>query len=156
MFDGGFGLTDSPRAFLTGSVGPNGSSDPASSGTNLFDYLVIPNSIIDHWNSPRYGYSDLPPFPSDMTGRNAFRSPGFWSLDIGIYKTFSVSERVKLQFRGEAYNIMNHANLYVIGSSADVQNAVTGAGATAVNACRGCTTATADRRNLQLAVKLIF
>ncbi len=43
-------------------------------------------------------------------GRNAFRGPGFWNLDMGIIKNFSVTERVKLQLRGEFFNALNHAN----------------------------------------------
>ena len=54
------------------------------------------------------------------------------------------------QLRAETFNIFNHANLYVNGTTADVgvNNAV--------NACYGCTGSTYDRRHLQLAAKIIF
>ena len=89
-----------------------------------------------------------------MASRNAFRAPGFYELDLGAYKTFAITERVKVQLRGEAYNLFNHANLYVIGTGADLYN-ISGS-SYSVTACKGCTGTTADRRNLQLAAKIIF
>lgn len=43
-------------------------------------------------------------------GRNNLRGPGFFELDMSIFRTFSISESVKLQFRAEALNATNHAN----------------------------------------------
>lgn len=59
------------------------------------------------------------PFPADMTTRNSFRGPNHWNWDMGIYKTFKLTEKVGLQIRGELFNAVNHPNLFVIGSSAD-------------------------------------
>jgi hypothetical protein len=42
--------------------------------------------------------------------RNALRGPGFWNFDLGILKTFRVSERVNIQFRAEMFNAFNHPN----------------------------------------------
>jgi hypothetical protein len=58
--------------------------------------------------------------------------------------------RLTLQLRAELFNVFNHANLYAIGTSANV-----GTGNT-VNACFGCSGSTYDRRPTQLAVKIIF
>ncbi len=43
-------------------------------------------------------------------GRNTFRGPGFWNFDFGVIKNFNVTERVKLQFRSEFFNVFNHPN----------------------------------------------
>jgi carboxypeptidase family protein/TonB-dependent receptor-like protein len=43
-------------------------------------------------------------------GRNTVNGPAFWNLDVGILKNFTITERVKLQFRSEFFNIFNHAN----------------------------------------------
>jgi hypothetical protein len=43
-------------------------------------------------------------------GRNTLRGPGFFELDMSVFRTFSMSESVKLQFRAEALNATNHAN----------------------------------------------
>jgi len=85
-----------------------------------------------------------------MSGRDAFRAPGSWNLDMGIYKDTKLTERFSMQLRAEAFNIFNHANLYVVGTSADL-----GSG-NSVTACYGCTGSTFDRRHLQLALKLSF
>jgi len=44
------------------------------------------------------------------SGRNIFTAPGYYNLDIGIIKQFSITERVKLDFRTEMFNVLNHAN----------------------------------------------
>jgi Carboxypeptidase regulatory-like domain len=43
-------------------------------------------------------------------GRNNLRGPGFFETDLSIFRTFSVSEKVKFQLRAEALNATNHAN----------------------------------------------
>ena len=64
--------------------------------------------------------------------------------------------RIPLQLRSEFYNLFNHANLYVNPSSLDIE------GGGNVTACRACGAAISgspfptDRRNVQMAVKLIF
>jgi outer membrane receptor protein involved in Fe transport len=91
-----------------------------------------------------FGGGELGPFPANMSKRNAFRGPGLWNVDMALYKTFRLGERYKLQFRSEFYNILNHANLFVNGSEADISSS-------------NFVTAHKDgRRDIQLAVKFIF
>ena len=40
--------------------------------------------------------------------RNQFYGPGFTSTDFGLFKDFGITERVKFQFRAQAYNIFNN------------------------------------------------
>jgi hypothetical protein len=40
-------------------------------------------------------------------GRNPLLGPGQFSVDVALFKDFSLTERVKLQIRGQAYNIGN-------------------------------------------------
>ena len=54
-------------------------------------------------------------------GRNNLRGPGFFETDLSIYRTFTFSENVKLQFRAEALNATNHANF--ANPQADINNA---------------------------------
>ena len=82
-------------------------------------------------------------FPAGMTPRNAFRGPGFWNVDTGVYKSLNLTERYKLQFRADFLNVFNHPNLLIVGQSAEVNN--------------GIVTATkAGRRTGQLSVKFLF
>jgi len=43
-------------------------------------------------------------------GRNIIRGPGFWNLDGGLLKSFQIRENLRLQFRGEFFNVLNHPN----------------------------------------------
>jgi hypothetical protein len=43
-------------------------------------------------------------------GRNTLRGPGFFETDMSVFRTFSISEKVKFQLRAEALNATNHAN----------------------------------------------
>jgi outer membrane receptor protein involved in Fe transport len=152
LFDCTNGYNFCPMAAFIGpvSTAANGNPPAAAGQPDQFNFLTINPSAIDHFTNPKYFYSDLPPYPSNMSSRNAFRAPGFWQLDMGLYKTFKFGERVKLQLRGEAFNLFNHANMYVEAFSIDLS------GTNVVQSCRGCTGSTADRRNLQLAAKITF
>ncbi|MDQ2711101.1 MAG: TonB-dependent receptor [Acidobacteriota bacterium] len=41
-------------------------------------------------------------------GRNVLTGPSYLNLDVSVFKDFSITERLKFQFRGEFYNIANH------------------------------------------------
>jgi hypothetical protein len=43
-------------------------------------------------------------------GRNIFEAPGYVNLDLSVIKSFPLTERVRLQFRAEAFNALNHVN----------------------------------------------
>jgi hypothetical protein len=44
-------------------------------------------------------------------GRNVFRGPGFAEVDLLVARKFRVSERIKAELRGEAFNALNRVNL---------------------------------------------
>lgn len=48
-------------------------------------------------SQPRFGNS----------GRNLLRGPGAVNLNAGLFRTFDVTERLKVQFRGEVFNLTN-------------------------------------------------
>jgi hypothetical protein len=37
--------------------------------------------------------------------------PGLWNFDIGIQKTFRITEKHRVQLRGDGLNAFNHFNL---------------------------------------------
>jgi hypothetical protein len=43
--------------------------------------------------------------------RNQLYGPGLWNVNYSLFKNFVLSEELKLQFRGEFFNLFNHANL---------------------------------------------
>lgn len=46
------------------------------------------------------------------SGRNSLYAPGFTNLDSAIAKDFSITERVKFQFRAEFFNTLNHPQFF--------------------------------------------
>lgn len=44
-------------------------------------------------------------------GRNVVRGPGIESVDASLFRSFSLNETKRLQFRAECFNVLNHANL---------------------------------------------
>jgi hypothetical protein len=46
-----------------------------------------------------------------VTGRNAFRGPGLFNIDLSVSRRFAIGERSRVTLRGDAFNVLNHANL---------------------------------------------
>ena len=131
----------------------------AAEGPNAWSILDLGAfaPVAGQYVHPTQGTSDFGPFPGNMTGRNAFRGPGNWNLDFSILKTFALTERFKLQLRGEAYNIFNHSNLYIVNSNTDVSVYTPSTNyVTAQKGIRQDNLTSTENRNLQLALKLIF
>jgi len=61
--------------------------------------------------------SALPAISATGIGRNTFRGPIFWDMDGAVSKTFQPLERLRVTFRMEAFNAMNHANFRKLGST---------------------------------------
>jgi hypothetical protein len=40
-------------------------------------------------------------------GRNTMRGPGVVNMDLSLFRTFKLTERWNLQFRGESFNLSN-------------------------------------------------
>jgi hypothetical protein len=100
-------------------------------------------------------------------GRNIFRDTGFRNADLSITKSFQLGERLKAQFRAEAFNVLNHplfANPYG-GTSNYGQNAFADPSVVGTFGC-GCATpdsaafnpvlGSGSNRAIQLGLKLIF
>ncbi len=45
------------------------------------------------------------------SGRNILRGPGQATIDFGAIKNFAITEKVRLQFRAEFFNLLNRVNL---------------------------------------------
>jgi outer membrane receptor protein involved in Fe transport len=141
------------RAQQTGPQPRSGSGNPAPDPATpgQFQYLPTTGLTSGLFVNPLTGNSEFGPFPASMTGRNAFRAPGFWNLDAGVYKNFRISESKSVQFRGEFFNLFNHSNLYLVGTQTDISQG------DFIPAARGLRNdGTQDRRNVQLALKFIF
>jgi len=68
------------------------------------------------WNpaafcSPGIGSCPTGPYLGGNLRRNQFAGPGFRDLDLSVFKNFTITERLKAQFRIEMFNLTNHINL---------------------------------------------
>ena len=77
---------------------------------NLRAGLFFPTGIIGPVVFENTAGFAIPAPGGNGAGRNIFHSPSYYNLDIGIVKQFSITERVKLDFRTEMFNVLNRAN----------------------------------------------
>jgi hypothetical protein len=111
---------------------------------------VLPNPSPTEWFNPaafvnRIGFvTGVGPYRFGNDGRNNVIGPSLTDLDASLAKSFSVTERVHLDFRGELFNLMNHP---ILGQP----NGTVG------SASEGQITATrVPSRQIQLGLKLRF
>lgn len=116
----GYGI---PRYIPTSAITGYSTGAPVSGGpgTNNFAVLTLPGGNFTPLNTA-LGISDFGPFPATMTGRNAFRGPGAWNLDLAISKSVALTERMKMEFRAEGFDLLNHHNFYVNALNLDANN----------------------------------
>jgi hypothetical protein len=89
------------------------SKNPLPVGTNNYNGLNIPLPKSFTPLSSTLGISDFGPFPGDMMHRNSIRGPGAWNVDTSLRKTFSITERVGLEFAADGIDVLNRHNFYV-------------------------------------------
>ena len=104
------------------------------------------------------------PNPGDVgLGRNIFQGPSYWNLDAGITKGFRLTERVKMVFRTELFNALNHPNFRnprdaSVGSPAITSGVFGQACCVTLSTASSATTNSNGEswRVIQLALKLSF
>jgi outer membrane receptor protein involved in Fe transport len=82
-------------------------------------------------------------------GRNSLRGPDFQTLDLGLMKTFTITNRLRTQFRLEAFNALNRTNFNLPEGNRSSANfgRITGASAAGGGS---------DPRILQVALRVWF
>jgi hypothetical protein len=98
---------------------------------------------LQYWNPAGLAIPSSRTQPFGNAGRNIARSPGVYTLDLSLQKEVSLSERIRVQFRGDAFNLQNRTNF---------QNANSVVG----NAAFGQTQSAYAARQLQFALKLFY
>jgi hypothetical protein len=97
-------------------------------------------------NSYYAGYTfTVPPAnaPFGNLGRNSFRAPSFEQWDVSINKNFRIAETMRVQFRSEFFNILNHTNFGIPDSKI-------------TDSAFGTIRATYPSRQIQFGLKLLF
>jgi hypothetical protein len=91
--------------------------------------------------------------PSQIAG------PAFYRWDLSLFKNFQLTERMRLEFRSEFFNILNHPNFNYPGFGGNGVNAVSGS-TNFNNSTFGEIGSTRDNpldpREIQFALKLYF
>jgi len=90
--------------------------------------------------------------------RNYLRGPGYIDVDMAFSKTTAITERVKLEFRAEFFNIFNHANFTNPGIINNGNAGFSGGagGSNPNSGVFGQITSTFDPRIIQLAARFSF
>jgi hypothetical protein len=90
------------------------------------------------------------------TGRNILRGPGQTNLDASIFRDFPITERWKLQFRAEAFNLSNTPAFNNPGATVSSATRTAAGQITALGGYTEITSAAATERQFRFALKLLF
>lgn len=122
---------------------------------------------VNHWINPAaftsppvattIGQSDYAPLGGAPT---QFYGPGFHRMDFSAFKTFRVTERTKMEFRAEIFNLTNHPNFSPPGFGGNGVSAAPGSLDYTSPSTFGTITSTRDfqndQREIQFALKFYF
>jgi len=132
---GGLGSVNNAASLAGGR--PDLVGDP-SSGSGL--------RTINRWfNTAAFAEVPVGVYRPGNAGRGILDAPGIVRWDFSLFKKFPIRESASIQLRGEAFNVLNHANF-------NTSVAMTALG----NANFGRITQARDARQIQVAAKLVF
>jgi hypothetical protein len=144
-------LSGFPFGPLTGSnrSGDGNTSNPDRPNRNpAFSGPVIEGTAIQWFNPNAFSLETAGTFGN--VGKNGLVGPSFRDLDVSLFKTTSIGERISLEFRAEAFNALNRANLSLPASF----NVFSG---TSISPAAGVILTTASTsRQIQFGLKTIF
>jgi len=85
-------------------------------------------------------------------GRNAITGPGIKTWDTGMMKDVALYERLKAEFRVDAFNLFNHPQF----ANGSFNTGIQLGGGSSTGSSQGAQTRNLSERELQFAVRLIF
>jgi Carboxypeptidase regulatory-like domain/TonB dependent receptor len=151
------------------TVTTGGGGDPLNTGFNGDFSMDFPDLVagcnpihggVNYLNTSCFA---LPPaVPNGVlvgnAGRNRFYGPGLKTVDLSAFKNVRVMERLKLQFRAEFFNVLNHTNLAAPNFLNDANNSVAfdGSGAPIPGSAGALGSTSTLSRQIQFGLKAIF
>jgi hypothetical protein len=132
---------------LSGSFSTVGSGrDNALTGTaqraaQITDWHLSTPTLSAWFNKAAFAQSPTGQFGN--VGRNTLSGPSSVTFDVGLTRRFTVTENQRLEFRAEAFNVLNRVNGTTLST-------------TLTDPQFGRVTAAADPRIMQFAVKFVF
>jgi hypothetical protein len=104
-------------------------------------------------------FSAAPANVNGDSGRNLVRGFGAFQVDAAVRRDFSITERIKLQFRAEAFNVFNHPQFSGVDGTLTDGNGQFGWASTTLNNAGSALSplfVQGGPRSIQLALKLRF
>lgn len=114
-------------------------------GTNRADLVGDPNAgerTVNRWFNAA-AFAQPAPGALGNLGRNTERGPGVNNLDLALFKNFTVTRGIRLQFRLESFNALNHTQFAAVSTNLAAPNF-------------GVVTAARPARINQLGLKVLF
>ena len=136
----------------------NGFDQSGSAVANQRPNVVLPADQIVTGNINKWASAAAFSLPAPGTlgnlQRDSLTGPGIVNLDWSVSKETQIKEQLRLQFRAEFFNLLNHPNFALPNASAFLQTANGGG---TFNPTFGTITATTtSSRQIQFALKLLF
>lgn len=154
-------------AYLTNLLVPtaaNGLQPPSGSTViyNLTNFrrtgqwvAVTPNDVHFIVNGP--GAARIFGTPFGTMPRNHLRGPGINQLNMSVFKTTKIAERLKVQFQVSAFNVLNHPNPgYGVNANGYLPNATLENAGVAGNGFNDRGDITLARRVVQFGLRFIY
>jgi len=161
--------TGRPVTVITGSDQSNTSGSLTTDRPNLIGDWRVSDSGPDRWfntctliptttpgvfDRRNCRESDTPAWQRNApgtfgnAGRNILRGDGLHNFDLGVSRFFRISERHRLQFRAEVFNLTNHPNFFFpnVNLSSSAFGTIT----------RAANIGTGAQRQVQFALKYLF
>jgi hypothetical protein len=147
-YNTGLPFTITTSSFDAAGLGNN----PAAIAGNRPNLLCDPNENAPHTLQQWFNTACFSPNPAAGTlvanvpgtaGRGVVQGPPTQRVDFTMTKNIRFSETMRLQLRGEAFNVLNHTNFRTIGTNITLGT-------------YGTVTAVRDPRTIQLGAKFIF
>jgi hypothetical protein len=94
-------LCNCPGNTPTASAIVTGTSPGFVPVPTVFGLLPVPYQALN------FAYTQPPAGTLGNLGRNSVRGPGFTTYNVSLFRSFVLHEQIRLEFRGEAYNLTN-------------------------------------------------
>jgi hypothetical protein len=149
---------------VDGDPDRDGSSDNAARPDLIGDPNTGPHTPGQWYNLSAFSFGTSNLGLRGSAGRNIVTGPNFRTVDLSLNKSFTLTEKLNLQFRAEAFNLLNRAN-FDLPSNSDDGSQIFAAGCTpnpTTGKCAPLSNAgtinniVGNARELQFALKLIF
>ena len=147
-------------AFIDGDPDRDGTDDNVARADLVQGVSLVPSGgrTPNQWFNPNAFAAPTPGFRG-TAGRNILLGPNFRSFDLAAVKNIRVTEKRSLQFRVEAFNLLNRANFDLPSNAEDGEQLFTfiaPGSFTRVNTAGKIFNTVGDAREIQFAIKFVF